>query len=538
MGKSEHTDQTERIPEMTSSVAEESPRQARKTAIWARLKKVSGQQKITSGCDALPDFASYAVAEAYQQRTNLDKRRLARPPFKRAGNTLQKFMSTLSLFIEAYNGVNGIARGIDCQYGDLVVSALSVLAQIGKNKEGREMAINSILEELTKSWMGEPGRLCLYSDAYPSSSRMEGFLADVYLAIGELAVESAEYYSRPPYTRFWQAIRRPPKLGIDVKADEIKRAIFEVVSEANAYFLRDFADHRRAWETLCAQQTKNQLAHISRELGISRELADADRMIAQCKALHAHAFAEAYRKKRSKQLQQISINVLKDKGLCTTLEQSAPSAVLVLSGSNYDIYDSGAGLCWLSPITTEIAESYQAGQSSQGTSKILFHSACADRASRFSNEKEPFDLCLSRFILQILLWDDGYFSQTRQTVEDDIRDNNCHRLETLQSLLKGWTRSDEICIIIDRLDCIALHDNGRNSSDDEISELLETVLNIVSAASCNIKLVVTVDTKGWPLMRENADLDRRWKIWKQRIDLQRYSLLRKVCWHQPELHEY
>ena len=28
---------------------------------------------------------------------------------------------------------------------------------------------------------------------------MEKFLADVYLGIGELAVESAEYYARPPY---------------------------------------------------------------------------------------------------------------------------------------------------------------------------------------------------------------------------------------------------------------------------------------------------------------------------------------------------
>lgn len=29
---------------------------------------------------------------------------------------------------------------------------------------------------------------------------MEGFLADVYLGIGELAVDSAEYYARPSYS--------------------------------------------------------------------------------------------------------------------------------------------------------------------------------------------------------------------------------------------------------------------------------------------------------------------------------------------------
>lgn len=41
--------------------------------------------------------------------------------------------------------------------------------------------------------------------------------------------------------RFWQAIRRPPKLGIDIKADEIKKAIHEVASESIALLIQDHA---------------------------------------------------------------------------------------------------------------------------------------------------------------------------------------------------------------------------------------------------------------------------------------------------------
>lgn len=37
--------------------------------------------------------------------------------------------------------------------------------------------------------------------------------------------------------RFWQAIRRPPKLGIDLKVDEIKKALHEVVMEGQAQLL-------------------------------------------------------------------------------------------------------------------------------------------------------------------------------------------------------------------------------------------------------------------------------------------------------------
>lgn len=71
--------------------------------------------------------------------------------------------------------------------------------QVGENKEGREKALTSIFEELTQSWIGDTGRLKLYSDAYPDSTRLEGFVANVNLGVAELAIESAEYYASPPY---------------------------------------------------------------------------------------------------------------------------------------------------------------------------------------------------------------------------------------------------------------------------------------------------------------------------------------------------
>ena len=71
--------------------------------------------------------------------------------------------------------------------------------QVGENKEGREHAITSIFEDLTESWLGDAGRLKLYSNAYPDSARLKGFIADVDLGVAELAIESIEYYARPPY---------------------------------------------------------------------------------------------------------------------------------------------------------------------------------------------------------------------------------------------------------------------------------------------------------------------------------------------------
>lgn len=71
--------------------------------------------------------------------------------------------------------------------------------KIGENKNGRETAINSAFAELMHSWLGDLGRLRLYSEALQPSQRMDEFLADVYLGIGELAVDSQRYYLRPSY---------------------------------------------------------------------------------------------------------------------------------------------------------------------------------------------------------------------------------------------------------------------------------------------------------------------------------------------------
>ena len=49
--------------------------------------------------------------------------------------------------------------------------------------------------------------------------------------------------------RFLQAVRHPPKLGIDLKADEIEEAILEIVSEGNALLVHAHAQQEKVWES-------------------------------------------------------------------------------------------------------------------------------------------------------------------------------------------------------------------------------------------------------------------------------------------------
>ena len=46
--------------------------------------------------------------------------------------------------------------------------------------------------------------------------------------------------------RFWQAIRRPPTLDVDVKVDGIKQALYEVVLEGNVELVRSHFEYVEA----------------------------------------------------------------------------------------------------------------------------------------------------------------------------------------------------------------------------------------------------------------------------------------------------
>ncbi|KAL8878093.1 MAG: hypothetical protein Q9198_004028 [Flavoplaca austrocitrina] len=490
------------------SNVDESSRTVRDAAIKERQGKIAKQQNVNLDNVTVDEL----VAEAQMWKTKLDERRRNRQSLTKSGNTLQRFTNTWSQFLKVYAGVCEIAKGIDNQYGAIASGAFMVLLQVGENKEGRENAITSIFEDLTESWLGDAGRLSLYSNAYPDSARLKDFIADVDLGVADLAIESIEYYARSPYVRFWQAIRYPPKLGIDIKANEIKKVIHEVDSESIALLIQDHAREREVRRRERDQKGKDQRSHIAALLGSSVKLSDTGTMI--------------------------SIGLLRDFKLYEPPSRTKNSSVLILSGLNFDGYDTGKRLCWLSPVATEIAEEYRRNRRSAGSCRLLFHSACYDEESRFGKKKEAIDVCLSRFIVQLLLSDDDFFTKHRQSLEDEIRNSSRHRSETMQFLLEKCPSADEVCIIADRLDRIAPipDDESDESDEDDVSDVLESILNIVSTASCKIRLVVTIDASQWPRVRTDSEFESKWKTWGEKLCfIITYNPFFKINWREPEL---
>lgn len=253
-----------------------------------------------------------------------------------------------------------------------------------------------------------------------------------------------------------------------------------------------------------------------------------------CKLLHDDAFAESVRRKRSKKLQQMSLDLVKTSAFYKSWHEATKSSVLILSGSNFDMYEAGLFLCWLSPITTEFAETQLSNQVPSKQCRVLFFSACRDGASRHGKRKELLSDSFSHFISQILHWDTEFVDQNCQSVEDDVKDLTRQRKDTLQRLLGACKCFDQVYIIIDRLDCIAPPNTDDESDEDAVSGNLAALLDTVCLAVCNVKLMITIDADQWSEVRNDADMERRWGIWQTQIELKHYSMYYKIGWTQPE----
>ena len=107
----------------------------REAYIRERMEKLRVQYQISlddisADENGLQKLAEQSTAQVSLARKKLLERRRARNFFKRSGNSLQKFISSLSQFLKAYPGLNDISKGADAQYGSLISGSLLLLVRV------------------------------------------------------------------------------------------------------------------------------------------------------------------------------------------------------------------------------------------------------------------------------------------------------------------------------------------------------------------------------------------------------------------------
>ena len=134
----------------------------------------------------------------------------------------------------------------------------------------------------------------------------------------------------------------------------------------------------------------------------------------------------------------------------------------------------------------------------------------------------------------MLHWDTAFVDKYCQSVEDDVGDITRQKKRTLKRFLEACIHFDQVYIIIDRIDCFAPLDDDDESDKETVSGILEAVPDSVGTASCNVKLMITIDAAQWSDARIDAQMERRWKNRKRQHGLKHHSLFCKSGWTQPE----
>lgn len=95
-----------------------------------RLEYGISSDEISLDHIGLQKLVEESTSHVSLARTKLLERRRGRNAFKRRGNSLQRFTSSLSQFLKAYPGLSDISKGADAQYGSLISGSLLLLVRV------------------------------------------------------------------------------------------------------------------------------------------------------------------------------------------------------------------------------------------------------------------------------------------------------------------------------------------------------------------------------------------------------------------------
>jgi hypothetical protein len=210
---------------------------------------------------------------------------------------------------------------------------------------------------------------------------------------------------------------------------------------------------------------------------------------------------------RKGNLQQISIKLLDSEDKYSSWINGSHSSLFLLSGNNYTEYTTGRGLCWLSPVAIEVAESLPE------SIPLAFYSTQWKRHEGYGTTEEPFSTLLAAVTHQILNWDPHFFSAYYETVCGVYQASSDRNIppkehqELLVKLLTEWraTEGGPGFILIDRIDDV-LADEGDSRAGAHIFYFIQDMLDAIQSPGRDLKILVIADSNGW--RQEEHDFER------------------------------
>lgn len=252
--------------------------------------------------------------------------------------------------------------------------------------------------------------------------------------------------------------------------------------------------------TFCQAQDLGKLNQLASKMKIHLTETNPRLMLNLCKNVYSERlFCQIpLQRGRKRNLQQISIKLLDAENKYSSWINANHSSLFLLSGNNYTDYATGRGLCWLSPVAIEIAESLPESIS------LAFYSTQWKRHEGCGITEEPFSRLLAAVTHQILNWDPHFFSAYYEAVSRVYQASSDQNIppkehqELLVKLLTEWraTKGGPGFILIDRIDDV-LADEGDSPTGAHIFHFVQDMLNVIQSSGRELKILIIADSNGW-----------------------------------------
>lgn len=261
-------------------------------------------------------------------------------------------------------------------------------------------------------------------------------------------------------------------------------------------------------------------------LGAEEDAINTEQMITSCAQVCRDAFGLSPRFRGSKKLQTLGISGLEKQQPYLAWKNCNHSSLLLLSGENFDNYEAGEGLCWLSPAAFEVTTALIGLKS-----RLAFYSTRRSPGHRYIATKESKEKLIAAIILQILHWDSGLFGTmydgVKRTAQGLTAKENPFEEQKLLliRILNQWTNPGHVYIIMDRID---------GFEDSPVLDVVEALLDVIQEARIIVKILAVAHSAFWKRAEKQChDTDGRLLSSGRR--LKENQFLYKVCWKQEEI---
>lgn len=464
--------------------------------------------------------------------------------YRKAGAHLQKFLTIVSSFLNAFKGIAEIVKAVDQSAGGIAYGSVILLAATGAIKQQREDAVEDMLEELAYAFP----RINTLKELY-RKPQLQTLIVNIFELTIKFCREVSSYFAKRSLGRVKQVfvpddekakiaarlrkklnqLRQEGEILMHEKLEEARWELSEVrirlqettgqlkgleqlnkdiQSTGNDTNQHVRENHKRLIDAEISREKKTYLDELRNLLGLDKRQQSPGATCTLLKSKLEREFSE-HRRRGHGDPQLLTPEILLAEPTYASWLQSKKSAICLLSGTNL-VDDASVQLNWLSATSTYTYEHCPADG-------IILGVFCQTDYVVNKRHQLTFSTVMSSLIVQLAATHPTGLKHRRENIQSAIRAPDwgaptsggyAAMTRLFADLLEDFEQGETVTIVIDRLDqCYWGDENEVRAEvlDGVISSLLLDLISNEDLKHLKIKLLLVMDCVPAMKIRKNFD---------------------------------